>query len=188
MTTQQAVYRRVLRRETHSPRTVSAVMVASLLFIVLIAAITGAVWWLMDAGFRDQATAWISAQSENGGGWTTLTATGAISVLVSLLLLVLALSPGRRARRTRTTERMALLVDDGVLADAVADAVAVRGGISRRQVSVTVGRRVVTVRITPTSGLPLDRAEAEAAVTETLAEIGFAATPRLIVAPRGVVA
>ena len=76
----------------------------------------------------------------------------------------------------------------GVIADAVAAAVARRTGAERGRVSVTMGRRTVTVRIVPTSGVAVDPAAAESAVHDTLAEVGFSSATRVVVSTEGVVA
>lgn len=83
---------------------------------------------------------------------------------------------------------MALLVDDGVLADAVADAVALREGVDRSQVSVTLGKKTAIVRITLTSGVPVDTDRAGRAAVEALASLGFSAAPRVLLSQTGVVA
>lgn len=188
MTNQQATYRRVLRRETHAPRTIPAVVVASAGLLILVAIVVGAVGWLIDPLFRQGVTASYAAVAQIASTRPVLIAVGAAAVLIAGVLLGLALLPGRRARRARTTDRAALLVDDGVIADSVAEAAARRTGVARSQVSVTIGRRVATVRITPTSGIPVDRSAAESAAADTLSGIGFTATPRIVVASEGVIA
>lgn len=188
MTNEQATYRRVLRRETHAPRTLPAVVVASVCLVLLIALIAGGIWWLVDPLFRETATAWFAGTADLARTQPAAITAGIVLVILALVLIVLAVTPGRRPRRARTTERTALLVDDGVIADSIADAVARRTGITRGQASVTVGRRIATVRITPTSGRAIDRAAAESAVSETVSSIGFAATPRIVVTAEGVIA
>lgn len=188
MTNEQATYRRVLRRETHAPRTIPAVVVASAGLLILVAIVVGAVGWLIDPLFRQGVTASYAAAARIASTRPVLIAVGAAAVLIAGVLLTLALLPGRRARRARTTDRTALLVDDGVIADSVAEAVARRAGVVRSQVSVTIGRRIAVVRITPTSGIPVDRSLAESAVADTLSGIGFTATPRVVVASEGVIA
>lgn len=188
MTSEQAAYRRVLRRETHSSRTAPAVIAASVAIIVLLALVIGAVWGLVDPSVGRTASAWLDQAVPPESRQGALIVGGSVGILLALMLLALAVLPGKRARRARTTERLAVLVDDGVLADAVADAVAQRCGIDRRQVSTTLGRSRVSVRITPTSGIRVDEAVAAEAASETVSAIGFAATPRVLVASNGVIA
>lgn len=187
MTNEQAVYRRVLRRETHPSRTGASVVVASILSVLLIAAIIVCVWVFVSPSFREGLTAWFTSVSSALDEPVALIVAGLLAVLLAVLLLCFALLPGRRARRGRTTDRVALLVDDGVLADAVAHAVAARCGIGRGQVSATIDRRVVTVRLTPTSGVLIDQDAANESAEATLATIGFSAKPKLIIARQGVI-
>ncbi|MFJ2502928.1 hypothetical protein [Microbacterium sp. NPDC087592] len=188
MTNEQATYRRVLRRETHTSRTVAAMVVASIGALLLIALLAGAVWWLVDGGFRDAAARPLEEISVGVQQPPVLFTVGGVLTALAVVLLALALLPGRRARRARLTERSALLVDDGVIADSIAAAVARRAGVERSRVAVFVGRRTVEVRITPTSGVFVRVADAEDAANDILAGIGFSATPRVIVEPNGVVA
>lgn len=188
MTNEQAVYRRVLRRETHASRTVPALIVAGIGAVVLLSLLGAGVWWLVDPGVRAEAQRWLAGAADVMNEQFASVGIGAVLVIVALLLLVLAVLPGRRARRGRTTDRAVLLVDDGVLADSIAQAVARRVGVDRRRVSVTVGRRAATVHITPTSGVPVDRSAAESAVEDTLGGVGFSLTPRVDVAAEGVIA
>ncbi|MBO0982199.1 hypothetical protein, partial [Microbacterium sp. SD291] len=188
MTAEDHGYRRVLRRETHASRTVAAVVVASVITLLLLATAAVAVWLLVDVSAREEVGSRFAAAQPRGWDDVTLIVVGSIAVVLALLLIGLALLPGRRARRARIADRLALLIDDGVLADAVADAVAGDVGTAPWQVSATMARRAVIVRITPTSGVPVDRAVAAGAATDVLSGIGFPAAPRVIVSPRGVVA
>lgn len=188
MTNEQAIYRRVLRRETHAPRTIPAATVASIGLLLALALLAAGVWAFIDAAFREGVVRRFEDVTASGAPQGAAFGIGAALALLAVLLLALAVLPGRRARRARTTDRAALLVDDGVIADSIADSVARRTGVDRARVAVTVGRRSVAVRITPTSGLPVDAAAAESAVNDTMSGIGFASTPRIIIEADGVIA
>jgi len=188
MTDEQATYRRVLRRETHAARTIPAAVVASIGVLLLVALLVVGVWGLVDASFRDGATRWLEGFADTGQRQALGIGAGAVLALLAVTLLLLAVLPGRRARRARMTDRAALLVDDGVIADSVAEAVARRAGVERGRVAVTMGRRTVSVKVTPTSGIPVDPEVAESAANEILSGIGFAATPRVVVETNGVIA
>jgi len=170
----QGVYRRVLRRETHAARTAPAVVVASILGLLLIAALVLGVWAMFDVGFRKTL------------GGAADDAIGAIDAETATIVAG-AVLPGRRNRRGRVAGNAAVLVDDGVLADAAADRVASRCGIDRSQVSAVVGRRTVLARVTPTSGLPVDRRMVQEAVSEAMSGAGFDADVKVSVSERGVV-
>lgn len=187
MTADVTVYRRVLRRETHAARTAPAVVVASILALLLIAALVLIVWALIDPALRDSISAVVGDATSALDVTAVATVSGVVLVLIAVLLIGLAVLPGRRSRHGQVTDRMAVLVDDGVLANAAADRVAARCGVDRSQVSVTAGRRTVLVRVMPTSGLLLDERIAREAVTETLSDAGFDAVVKVTVADRGVV-
>lgn len=187
MTDVQGVYRRVLRRETHAARTAPAVIVASILGLLLIAALVLGTWAMFDAGFRKTLG---GAAADAAGAINAEAATiaaGVVLVVIALLLIGSAVLPGRRNRRGRVTGNAAVLIDDGVLADAAVDRVASRCGIDRSQVSAVVGRRAVHVRVTPTSGLPIDRRMVKDAVSEAMSGAGFDADVKVSVSERGVV-
>lgn len=184
MTDEERIYRRVLRRETHASRTAAASVVSVAVLLLALALLIGGVWWAVDAGFRET----VAAQVAGATAPAVLIAIGIVALLLAAALLALALLPGRLSRRARLTPRAALLVDDGVLADAIADAVAGAEGVDRRQVSVTLGRRAAFVRVTPTSGLAIDADRVARTANRELARLGFTVTTRVDIAERGVVA
>lgn len=187
MTNEQAIYRRVLRRELQAPRTIPAVVVATIGIVLLLGLMVVGIWWWVDPRFRQDVQPWLAGVAGLGQEWAASMGIGVVLVLLAFVLLGLAVVPGRRPRRGRSTDRAVLLVDDGVIADSIAETVARRTGVERSRVSVTIGRREATVRITPTSGVPVDRAAAASGVEDALSGIGFALTPRVIVAPEGVI-
>lgn len=188
MTKEERIYRRVLRRETHASRTGSASVVSVLILVVVIALIAAGVWWAVNASFRDTVATQAVALTSGPNAQGVLIAVGVVALLLALLLLVLALTPGRLARRARVMPRGALLVDDGVLADAIADAVALNENVDRRQVSVTLGRRTTHVLVTPTSGVPVDTDRVARVAEHVLARLGFSAATRVRISDRGVIA
>ena len=185
MNRQEAVYRRVLRREKHSARTGPAVVLAMVLVALLVAVIALSIGRHVDPGLSETVTDRLAGPSSGADG-RAVTVVGAVAVILGLSAVTAAVLPGRLPRRSRNTDRLALLVDDGVLADAVAEAVAARCGIEPRQVSATVGRRRTTVRLTPTSGVAVDGDAATDAAGAALGAVGFSTVPKLHVARRGV--
>lgn len=181
------VYRRTLRRETHAARTVPASIVATIAALVLLAALAAAVWAMIDPRFADRLAGYPESLFAQLDPRTTGIVAGALLLLLAVLLIAAALLPGRRSRRARVTDRIALLVDDGVLADATSTEVAERCGLDPSHVSVTVGRQSVAVRLKPLSGSPIDERAASAAAEETLGAVGFDTAVRLRVAEQGVV-
>ncbi|WP_424936891.1 MULTISPECIES: hypothetical protein [Bacteria] len=186
MTSEGNVYRRVLRRETHASRTMPAVAMAVVLLLAVIVAGGLTIWASVDVGGREVAERTGAVLGAVLRDPVALAATVAVAALTGVVLILLGLSPGRRARRGRTTEQAALLVDDGVLADAVAAAVAVRCGLARRQVVVTMTRRRAEVRIRPISGLAVDENGAREAASSVISGLGFSVPQTVTILPQGV--
>ena len=182
------VYRRVLRREMHSSRSGAAVVFAAVVSLALLALIGCAAWAAFDPGFRERASAWLADGIAGLDAQSTLTAVGVILLLIGIMLVLAAVLPGRRARHARATERFALVADDGVLADAAADAVSRECALGRRQVSTTMARRSLAVHVTPISGILVDRERAARAASEALAGAGFDAAVKVDIARDGVIA
>ena len=90
---------------------------------------------------------------------------------------------GRRARHSLVGERSAVVVDNAVIASALARHAARAGAVDPDSTRVTVGHRRATVEITPTSGFAVDTAAVEAAVTTQLESFGL----RPLLAPRVIV-
>jgi hypothetical protein len=185
VTHEEAVYRRVLRRETHAALTAPAVVAASVLALTLAASLALVGLAAVDPGIRRVVSH--SRATILGAPPVTRMATGIIALLVAALLLTLALRRGRRARHARVLDRIAMVVDDGILADASADRVASRCRLPRSQVGVTVHRRTVRVRVIPTSGVAVDRDAVADAVVRPFIELGFDVTTRVTVTAHGVV-
>ncbi|SJN10793.1 conserved hypothetical protein [Leucobacter sp. 7(1)] len=185
MTELSAVYRRVLRRETHASRTAPAVAVVSVLLVGILGAVAAVVWGSFDARIRDGLA---TTLQELRLAPALALAAGIAILLLGLLLLGAGVLPGRNSRRQRTSARIGVLCDATVLANAVADGVAMRCGIGRGQVSVNVGTRAVAVRITPTSGVPQDPRSVTRAAEAVLRDAGFPASVRVSIASQGVLA
>lgn len=188
MNSEKSVYRRVLRRETHSARTAAAVLASALVILVLAAGIAVGVWVVMDPQVREAVQRRFAEASAWSGIRPAVAAAGLVCLIIAVTLVALALTPGRRRRRGRTSQRVALLVDDGVLADVAADRVARRIGVDAAQVSIDLRRRRISARITPTSGVEVPAAEARDELDRTLSELGFSAEPAVSVASAGRVA
>ncbi len=188
MSSQASVYRRVVRRETHSPRAGAAITVAVAIMLIAIAARLAAVhvivhppvWAAMRTGF-DEAAGLRSAVRY------TLLASGVVAVLIGVLLVVLALRPGRRPRRRLASSRAAVIADDKAIARSLARAAAEAAGTARSQIEVVLGRRWATVRVTPTAGVSLDREAMAEAVAQAGTVYGITRHPRIIVMHKAVV-
>ena len=183
------IERRIVRRETHSPRTVAASATAiAVALVVTWLAVEGVLQLLgrrpLLLSPRSQLVALASAPD---AGATFLLAIAVVSGLVGLWLVLLAVLPGRRPRRVLAGDRVALVADDDMLASALARRAARTAEVSPDAVTVSLGRRSGVVRIVPVSGRRVDRDGVRDAVTDEFAQAGAGRAIRLgvLVDPNG---
>lgn len=174
------IYRRILRRESHSSRSGVAIVLAVVLILVFawigVEAVLSALKQpALLASPKDAAVSVLAAASAPVG---ILTAAGAVVGLVGIALIVVSLAPGRRGRRGSASDRTAAVVDDRVIARSVAQTAGYAGDIEPDQVSVSVGKRIVDVRVTRSSGRTADIGSIREAVDEELASYDFSPSLR----------
>lgn len=183
---------RALRRETHSARSVLSVVAAILVsaaavyaLLELVLAALGEPSWL---AHPLDSLAWLAALPGTLLP-LLLIAGGLVLALVGLIFLAHGVLPGRRARHVLTHPRVATVVDDEVIASALARCARRAAGVTREQVMVVVSARMVQVNIRPTSGTPLSEPTIQAAVEAELGHMVLAPTPAVTVklAANGVV-
>ncbi|WP_427016184.1 hypothetical protein ACQCSX_15600 [Pseudarthrobacter sp. P1] len=183
---------RILRRETHSSRAplvgIAAVLVSVLAIYALLEAVLRAVGqppWLADP----LDAAHNLANLPQGISPILLGAIGVLLMLVGLVFFFNAVLPGRRARHIIEDPRAAVVVDDGVVAAALARRARMAAGVTREQVMVVVARDTVQVNVRPTSGIRLDEDLVLAAVESELDAMKLVPRPdvRVVLAPMGVV-
>lgn len=183
---------RILRRETHSSRAVASVIAAAVVagicaYALLEAAVRaiGQPPWII----APQAAAEQIIALPAGVPPLLLGVLGALLAMAGLVFLLHAVLPGRRARHVLRTQRAAVVVDDEVIAAALARQARLAANVTQEQVMVVVSRREALVSIRPTSGVPLKAAAVLAAVRQELQEMGLEPMPevRLNVATSGVV-
>lgn len=170
-----SLYRRVVRRETHSPRSGLAITIAVLLVLVLawlgVESVLAAIGQpALLVAPKDAVTAVLSAPTAPA---PLLVAIGAVVAIVGLILIVLSLSPARRGRRGGSIDRTAVVVDDRVIAQSLASTAAYAGDVDPAQVNVSVGARSARVEITRTSGRTLDTREIQEAVDAEIATYDY---------------
>lgn len=177
--TTAAPYRRLVRRETHSSRAGLAITIAVVLILVLawlgtesVLAAIGRAPLLVSP--TDAATGVLDAASSPIGA---LTAIGIAVAAIGLVLIVVALAPGRRGRRSAGIDRTATVVDDRVIARSLARTASYAGAVSPEQVSVSVGKRIAVVTVTRTPGRDTDVRSIDEALRAELA--GYDVTPTL---------
>lgn len=188
MSSERAVYRRILRRETHSSRAGAAITVAVVLILALAAAGAGCVVLITHL----PTLAVLQATLSDIAGFRAafrfpVLGAGILAALLGLIVLLIGLLPGRKARRRLPSERAAVVVDENVIANSVADRVSRETGADRRQVKTIVDRRRVRVRVVPTSGIPVSRDAVAEAARAGGEEFGLTRRPRVTLAEQGVV-
>lgn len=182
----------ILQRETHSSRATASIIAAVLVIALCVYALletavraVGQPPWLVDP----QTAAERAAALPNGVPPLLLGVVGAVLVMVGLFFFLNAVLPGRRARHVLLDGRAAVVVDDEVIASALARRARLAANVSQEQVMVTVSRQQVDVNVRPTSGVPLSRNAVLAAVQDELREMGLTPAPeaRINVSSTGVI-
>jgi hypothetical protein len=166
--------RRVLRRETHSPRAGLAIVVATLgVVVALWLAVELVLSMLRRPPVLVSPLSIIDALVSLDAPWAGAAGVG-VAVLGALLILA-GVGSGRRARHVIIGDRAPALVDNEVIASALARVAAESAGVPADNVVVSVSHRSATVRVTPISGHPVDRDTVSRAVERRLE--GFALAP-----------
>ncbi|MFE1643999.1 DNA/RNA endonuclease G [Microbacterium sp. P01] len=164
---------RVVRRETHSPRTV-AMFVAVIILILALAYVgleivlrlLGQPALLLGPG---AGLAWLVGLPTATPGGVLATA-GAVLAVIGLIFVVLAITPGRLSKHEMTWDNRAVVVDNGVIAAALAQHLSDETGLPRDQISVGVAHRSVDVTVRPGAGIPLDESKVRSIADAEIAE------------------
>jgi hypothetical protein len=153
----QRALNRVMRRETHSPRTVAMIVAALVAIAVLVFVGIEIVLALLARPALVVAPADAAGLLGDVPFSSLAVGVGVGLALVGLVFVVLALTPGRHAKHRMDLDGRATVVDNGVIASALAQRVSDELGISREQITVGVAHRTVDVTVRPEAGLPLDK-------------------------------
>lgn len=170
MTTDKHLQTRVLRRELHSSKSALAVVLAVLAIIAL--AWIGTESVLAALG----RPALLLSPTEMGSGIRGLAsvqaglliASGAVLAVIGLVLTITALTAGRRGRHIIGAGDTAAVVNDEVIGSALVRTAASTAGVSPDRAVAHVGKRAATIRVTPISGVPIDRPAIQRDVQTTL--------------------
>lgn len=175
----KSTYSRIARRETHSPRSVLAITVA---VIVIVAAAYAVTEIILSIG-RQEPLLTTPGNAAHGlvaantlPVWILIGA-GAILAVVGLWLVVMSFTSGRRARHLIHTDRALTVIDNEVIASALARHASYAGNSDPDNTRVSVSHRRAVVEMTPATGRNLDKSRIKDAVDEQLAAYGV--TPPL---------
>lgn len=181
-TDRQPDMRRVLYRETHSSRaavaTLAAVLVMGLAGYGLLESAVHAIGqpaWLIEPQLAAERIVALPV----GIPPLLLGASGAVVAMIGLFFLLNAVLPGRRARHVLngTGGWSAVVVDDEVIASALARSARLAANVTPGQVMVVVSRRQAIVNVRPTSGVPVAEAAVLAAVQDELSGMSLVPLP-----------
>lgn len=182
-------YARILRRETHSPRSGPAITVAVVLILACVYAGIEIVLGLLGQApllvAPTDALQTLSGLADAPAGVVVIV--GVIAAVIGLLLVLQAITPGRRAKHQRTTDRSAVVVDNEVIASSIARHVSYAAGVGPDNVRVGVTHRAATAEITPASGVPVDTSGAKQVIREQVESYGLSPSlsPRVSIAKQG---
>jgi len=179
------VLTRVVRRETHSPRTAMTVIVLVLVVaaavyagIEIVLHLWGAAPLLVAPG---AALAWVQALPASEPRAAIVAGAAAVAV-VGVVLLWFAVAAGRRPQHALGVSGHAVVVDNGVIASAVAERVRRELDLPKGAVVVGIGHRSADVTVRPEPGRVIDRARVRSIAENELD--GYGPSPRLTVRAR----
>jgi hypothetical protein len=185
-----AVYRRILRRETHVSR--SAAVSVTMAFVVLAAAVVvvAAAAVLLDqrvGGFDPRSVIDGARIAPRGLVAAIAIPAGGVVALLGLVLVLQGVLPARRPRHTMSSERLAIVIDDEVIASAAARAARSVTRLGPDAAVGTVGKRTVDVVLRPAAGVDVPVVAATEAVEAEIAAIDCSpsVSPRIRVQPTG---
>lgn len=173
---------RIIRRETHSTRAVVATAAAALVlglagYGLLEAGVhaIGQPAWLIDPRAAGEQIVRLPA----GVPKALLAALGAVLAMLGMVFFLNGILPGRRARHVLRAPGTgpAVVVDDEVIASALARRARRAANVTPEQVTVVVSQRQVMVNVRPTSGIPVDQEAVLAAVQDELDQMALEPAP-----------
>lgn len=183
---------RILHRETHSSRAAAACIAAVLVIVLSLYALlesavraVGQPPWLIDP----QTAAERIVALPNGIPPLLLGVIGAVVAAAGLFFFLSAVLPGRRARHLLDIPRVAVVVDDEVIASSLARRARLAANVTPEQVMVVVSQRQAIVNVRPTSGVPVSENAVREAVEDELRSMAPVPLPavRIHLAGTGVI-
>ena len=172
-------YSRLRRRETTSPRSIPAITTAIIILLICAYLATEIILRMLS-----QPPLLVQPSALIAGALTApetvaavVLTTGIAAALLGLVLIIAAVSPGRRSRHIVDTERTLTIVDDEVIASALSRRAAVDANVDPDAARVTVSARRAVVTLTAASGTPISIAPVADTVQKQLE--GYRLSPPL---------
>ena len=165
--------RRIQRRSIHRSR--SGAVSVSLIVLALVAAWIGTESVLKAVGagplLADPQTVVDAALKPDAAFTTIAEVVAVVLVVLGIVLIVLALKPGRQPRSAVAHDRGAVVIDTAILASTAANAAALAAGLPEDHAKASARGRSSEVRLVPLSGVPVDQASVRSAVEERLGRL-----------------
>ncbi|MDQ4501241.1 DUF6286 domain-containing protein [Sinomonas sp. ASV322] len=160
-----------VRRETSSGRVFAAALVALVVTLLCVYALLestlqaiGQPAWIIDPETASRFVAGLPGGANAG----VLGLLGVVVAVVGVGFVLLAVLPGRPGRRVLPSQRIAVVLDDEVLASALARRARTAATVRPEQVTVVVSHGEAIVNVRPTSGVPVRAEDVLAAVEDEL--------------------
>ncbi|PCN47047.1 hypothetical protein Csp2054_13760 [Curtobacterium sp. 'Ferrero'] len=181
---------RVLRRETRPSRSGTVVLAMLLTLLASAAIVSVAAVVLLGqivAGTDPRSVVDAAVRAPRGTDTTVVVTVGVVVAVVGLVFLLRGLLPGRRPRHTVPSHRLAVVLDDEVVASAAARAARSATRLGPDAAVGTVGRRTVDVVLRPAAGVDAPVVAATEAVQRELDALDLrpTVTARVRVQPTG---
>lgn len=183
MSSRSSLYGRIARRESHSPRSTLAITIAGIVILACVYLATEIILSLsQQPALLITPTAMIAAliALPTFPAGIMITA-GVVVAFIGATLTILAVKAGRLTRHILQTERTVTVVDDEVIASALARHASHAGGINPDNARVSLSGSWATVHLTPTSGTFIERQAVIDAVAAQLHSYGLTRTLRATV-------
>ncbi len=187
-----SVERRIRRRSVHRSR--STAVAVALVVLALVAAWIGTESVLRAIGqpalLADPQTVVDTALRPDAAFVTIVEVVAGVLVVLGVVLVVLALKPGRQHRSVVEHERGAVVIDTRIVASTAANAAGAAAGVPEGNASATARGRRTDVRIVPVTGVPVDEQAVQSAVRERLSALDerFGRSIRVRVEEKGTLA
>ncbi|WP_144712777.1 DUF6286 domain-containing protein [Curtobacterium pusillum] len=187
-----SVERRIRRRSVHRSR--STAVAVTLVVLALVAAWVGTESVLAGIGrpplIADPQTVVSAALRPDAAFVTIAEIVAVVLVVLGIVLIVLALGPGRQHRSVVEHDRGAVIIDTRIVASTAANAAGAAAGVPEGNASATARGRRTEVRVVPVTGIPVDEAVVRDAVRDRLSGLDerFGRSVRVRVEEKGTLA
>jgi hypothetical protein len=173
MSTEQ-LEKRLRRRSIHRSR--STAVAITLVVVALVAAWIGTEAVLKAIGqqplLADPQTVVDTALTPDAAFTTIIEVIAAALVILGIVLVVLAVKPGRQPRSGIDRDRGAVVIDTRILASTAANAAAHAAGVPEANTTASARGHRTQVHVVPLSGIPVDASAVEHAVGDRLGRLG----------------